>query len=687
MNSNSLQNSPGNLMEHDASRFNKLSLGSPFSQKKKHNIFKNIHVFFKAKNNNNNNRKDNSTGIFNEEYHRQNQPHSSARRSTEDETLYNDEIVSSSRNSSSLKLKLQTAYDENEKENINNGIVSNKLTSIISSENALDDNNILRSPISKSITTNEINILYSPTLQNKHIRTKSISSKVGTPLSLSSSSNSRRNSFSNINNTINNIRIHRSDSIKKERKSSSKINLRRINSMYSSQKDIKQPIQLHPHYNDHNNMNEKYTYLEDNKYTSYNPTTDTQSLKFSNKMVTPRNSFDSVLSGSHIPHYEDDNNSHDFFKRISPETLNEIINKKTYKPYYDSYTIIDCRFDYEYKGGHIKNAINLSTRDDLETELLKKYYHSIASLPTLLIFHCEFSAHRGPKLASHLRNCDRMLNYETYPKLYYPDILILDGGYEQFFEKFPESCYPQNYIAMDSQENLLASEKSMDLFRSDSKKFSTRNNSLRKLTSVSISTTNSLKSKLINNNTTSASCLLFNNTKGNDGSNITSPSTSSFPLVQPPKLSLAQYPDSENDAIGDRSSPTTSASRLSMHSTTSSFGSSRSRLLLMEECNGILDDTHSYFSFQDGCSENNKNNDRTLEDDDDDDDDDANLLQGAELTMTNSNSNLMSNNIFNVNQFLSSKPVKRSLFPNIPMEEEEVEGKTERRNDNKLNFI
>jgi len=28
--------------------------------------------------------------------------------------------------------------------------------------------------------------------------------------------------------------------------------------------------------------------------------------------------------------------------------------------------IVDCRYDYEYNGGHIKGAININTKDGIE---------------------------------------------------------------------------------------------------------------------------------------------------------------------------------------------------------------------------------------------------------------------------------------------------------------------------------
>jgi M-phase inducer tyrosine phosphatase len=70
-----------------------------------------------------------------------------------------------------------------------------------------------------------------------------------------------------------------------------------------------------------------------------------------------------------------------------------------------SYHIIDCRFDYEYNGGHIPSALNINTTAAVEEFLLganalkpKPSVSGDASGKTVLIFHCEFSAKRAPTL-------------------------------------------------------------------------------------------------------------------------------------------------------------------------------------------------------------------------------------------------------------------------------------------------
>jgi len=74
-----------------------------------------------------------------------------------------------------------------------------------------------------------------------------------------------------------------------------------------------------------------------------------------------------------------------------------------YDSHIEQYFIIDCRFDYEYNGGHIPGAININTTQSVEEFLLgqdkpKPCISGDSSKKTVLVFHCEFSAKRAPTL-------------------------------------------------------------------------------------------------------------------------------------------------------------------------------------------------------------------------------------------------------------------------------------------------
>ena len=67
--------------------------------------------------------------------------------------------------------------------------------------------------------------------------------------------------------------------------------------------------------------------------------------------------------------------------------------------------MIDCRFDYEYNGGHIPGAININTTAGVEDFLLgltadkpKPSTSNDSNRKTILVFHCEFSVKRAPTL-------------------------------------------------------------------------------------------------------------------------------------------------------------------------------------------------------------------------------------------------------------------------------------------------
>ncbi|RAL66259.1 hypothetical protein DID88_005930 [Monilinia fructigena] len=122
---------------------------------------------------------------------------------------------------------------------------------------------------------------------------------------------------------------------------------------------------------------------------------------------------------------------------IAKETLLEILDGK-YDDEYDQRMIVDCRFEYEYEGGHIDGAVNYNDKELLTSQLFE------TNMPgkTLLIFHCEYSAHRAPIMARHVRQQDRTTNVEHYPKLSYPEVYILDGGYSAFFTEHQKPLLP-----------------------------------------------------------------------------------------------------------------------------------------------------------------------------------------------------------------------------------------------------
>lgn len=168
----------------------------------------------------------------------------------------------------------------------------------------------------------------------------------------------------------------------------------------------------------------------------------------------------------------------DPFRRIKRETLCDLLDGK-HSHSYDRLILIDCRFEYEYEGGHIDGAININSKVQLEEQLLaplltkteeeqengQKEGQSCPEEKLLVVFHCEYSAHRGPRMAMHLRNRDRQINMKRYPRLFYPDIAILEGGYAHFFEENYERCVPQCYIEMNDSSHQRTCERELHRFK------------------------------------------------------------------------------------------------------------------------------------------------------------------------------------------------------------------------------
>jgi M-phase inducer tyrosine phosphatase len=144
--------------------------------------------------------------------------------------------------------------------------------------------------------------------------------------------------------------------------------------------------------------------------------------------------------------------------RITQETMVDVLASK-YADQYDRVLVIDCRFEYEYSGGHIDSAVNYNDKQHLANELFSSSNASPGN--TLLIFHCEYSVHRAPLTAKFIRSHDRTVNAANYPHLTYPEMYILDGGYSKFFEQHPSKCYPQNYVEMNDQRHEMACERGM----------------------------------------------------------------------------------------------------------------------------------------------------------------------------------------------------------------------------------
>uniref|UniRef100_A0A5F9DJD9 M-phase inducer phosphatase n=1 Tax=Oryctolagus cuniculus TaxID=9986 RepID=A0A5F9DJD9_RABIT len=142
---------------------------------------------------------------------------------------------------------------------------------------------------------------------------------------------------------------------------------------------------------------------------------------------------------------------HQDLKYINPETVADLLLGK-FQGLIEKFYIIDCRYPYEYLGGHIQGALNLYSQEELRNFFLKKPIVPLdVQKRIILVFHCEFSSERGPRMCRSLREEDRALN--RYPALHYPELYILKGGYRDFFPEYTELCEPQSYCPMHHLEH------------------------------------------------------------------------------------------------------------------------------------------------------------------------------------------------------------------------------------------
>ena len=84
--------------------------------------------------------------------------------------------------------------------------------------------------------------------------------------------------------------------------------------------------------------------------------------------------------------------------------MNDLLDGK-YSSQISDFLVIDCRFDYEYNGGHIPGAININTTAGVEEFLLGQGVQKptpttsgVGIKKPVLVFHCEFSCKRAPTL-------------------------------------------------------------------------------------------------------------------------------------------------------------------------------------------------------------------------------------------------------------------------------------------------
>jgi len=156
------------------------------------------------------------------------------------------------------------------------------------------------------------------------------------------------------------------------------------------------------------------------------------------------------------------NIKHNDLNVITAGTLTRVMDGE-FNSEIDKLIIIDSRYPYEYDAGHIRTAQNVYTKEGLMQMFLNKNSPLMQNKENqntknegrlVVVFHCEFSSERGPGLLRFLRSQDRLMNKDSYPKLFYPELYLLEGGYKSFYEQHSQLCEPQFYKPMLHKDHL-----------------------------------------------------------------------------------------------------------------------------------------------------------------------------------------------------------------------------------------
>ena len=139
---------------------------------------------------------------------------------------------------------------------------------------------------------------------------------------------------------------------------------------------------------------------------------------------------------------------HDKYNLIDPCFLVKLLEDASVQLF-----LFDCRYAYEYKGGHINKAIFCPS----EIGLKELFFSEVKMEKVIIVFHCEYSSKRAPAMIDKFRNMDREKNRGNYPELWYPDVYLLNGGYKQFYDSYPEYC--SGYVPMEQNKGVQMNQR------------------------------------------------------------------------------------------------------------------------------------------------------------------------------------------------------------------------------------
>ncbi|CAL5970328.1 Rhodanese-like_domain-containing protein [Hexamita inflata] len=134
-----------------------------------------------------------------------------------------------------------------------------------------------------------------------------------------------------------------------------------------------------------------------------------------------------------------------FVRRNSPFSIIE--SSQLDEEYPHDIFLVDCRWNFEYEGGHIHSATNYNDAQKMRNDLVVEKLLSL-NPDTDIIFYCEFSQVRAVKMSDYLCKIDSIYNKDPqFSKIY-----VLDGGYSKFFEEYPELSTTGRYVSEKTKE-------------------------------------------------------------------------------------------------------------------------------------------------------------------------------------------------------------------------------------------
>ncbi|KAK6023551.1 rhodanese-like protein, partial [Ostertagia ostertagi] len=152
-----------------------------------------------------------------------------------------------------------------------------------------------------------------------------------------------------------------------------------------------------------------------------------------------------LLNGPEVPPRDGHHNDSQAFRRIDARTLSRLMKSMSSQEFNEKYVLVDCRYPYEFNGGHIKGAINV-----FDTTKCEEVFYPVQ----LVASRRDSQSDTDLLLAQTLRSVDRQRNVDVYPKVDFPEIYVVDKGYRNFFETFADSTpdkhlfEPCNYVEM-----------------------------------------------------------------------------------------------------------------------------------------------------------------------------------------------------------------------------------------------